>query len=84
MRLPKKSMDKSIRIAIFSFGRMDFGLFVPLIRELKNRNVFNVQLFVGGMHLEKSFGETIKQVHAEGFEITDVAPAISRLPLELP
>src|SRR3972149_966419 len=59
------------RIAIFSTTRAEFGLFSALLREIDKTENIDALLFVGGSHLTKESGRTIKEIQEMSFEITD-------------
>ena len=48
------------KILIFSAGRSDFGLLLPIINILKKKN--NIQLAISSQHLDKRFGSTIEEI----------------------
>ena len=62
-------MNKT-KIAIFTTSRAEFGIFVPLLKELYNCNVFETLLFVGGAHLASELGKTINEIRNQNFQIT--------------
>lgn len=55
------------KIGVVTVGRSDFGLYRPLLRALSQDRNFDVQLIVGGMHLSEAFGNTLREIEAEGF-----------------
>lgn len=57
-------------IGIFTTTRAEFGLYIPLIKEIEKSNILNYKLFVGGTHLEKNHGNTINEIKNTGFIIT--------------
>lgn len=64
-------MNKSKRtICVFTGTRAEYGLLYPLMRLLKENKAFDLKLLVSGMHLEKEFGNTYKQIEKDGFEIS--------------
>ena len=48
------------KILIFSAGRSDFGLLLPIINILKKNH--DIQLAISSQHLDKRFGSTIKEI----------------------
>ena len=58
------------RIAVFTTSRSEFGILNPLILELHKSNFFKILLFVGGAHLSKKYGNTIKEIGMKNL-ITD-------------
>ncbi|MGB4775299.1 MAG: UDP-N-acetylglucosamine 2-epimerase (hydrolyzing), partial [Daejeonella sp.] len=58
-----------MKIAVLTSSRADFGIYLPLLKKLKNDDFFEVELIVFGTHLSGFHGETIKQITAKGFEV---------------
>ena len=56
-----------MRIGILTSSRADFGIYLPLIKELKNDNFFEISLIVFGTHLSKEHGYTIDEIYQNGF-----------------
>lgn len=50
------------KIAYISGSRADFNLEAPLLREIDQSKVLDLQLFVTGMHLMPKFGKTVNLV----------------------
>ncbi len=59
------------KIAIFTTTRADFGLFAPLIVEIKKSNELSSLLFAGGTHFSAEYGQTINEIENNGYEIDD-------------
>jgi GDP/UDP-N,N'-diacetylbacillosamine 2-epimerase (hydrolysing) len=59
------------RLSIVTGTRADFGLFSPLLRELKRRRSFEVQIVATGMHLSSEFGLTYREIEENGFHIDE-------------
>ncbi|MDB3877928.1 UDP-N-acetylglucosamine 2-epimerase [Gammaproteobacteria bacterium] len=59
------------KIAVFTGTRAEYGLLFWIMKGLQQENNIDFQLFVGGMHLSKKFGFTVKQIEADGFNITE-------------
>lgn len=57
-------------VAIFTTTRAEFGLFAPLIEAIKNSKKLEYNLFVGGTHLKSNYGETIREIRENKFNIT--------------
>ena len=53
------------KIAIFSTSRSEFGILKPLIINLKKNRNFKTFLFLGGTHLNKKYGLTIKEIRKD-------------------
>jgi GDP/UDP-N,N'-diacetylbacillosamine 2-epimerase (hydrolysing) len=58
-----------MKIGILTSSRADFGIYLPLLKKLKNDPFFTVEIIAFGTHLSSTHGDTIKQIRAEGFEV---------------
>ena len=56
-------------IGVVTVGRSDYGILQPILRALKKDPELRVLLYVGGMHLAPEFGNTVRIVEADGYEI---------------
>jgi len=63
-----------IKLGIFTGARSDYGLTKKLIRKLINDEVFDVKIYVSGMHLLEKFGHTYEEILNDGFEIYKKIP----------
>jgi UDP-hydrolysing UDP-N-acetyl-D-glucosamine 2-epimerase len=59
------------RVCVVTGTRAEYGLFYPVMKEIKNSDVLDLQLVVSTMHLSEEFGLTYKQIEADGFEINE-------------
>lgn len=59
------------QIGVVTVGRSDYGIYRPLLDQLKIDPEVRLRLIVGGMHLLKEFGHTIDAITADGFEIAE-------------
>ena len=57
------------RICVFTGTRAEFGLLYWLMKEIQASSQLELQVIVSGMHLSPEFGETWKEVEADGFPI---------------
>ena len=57
------------RIAVFTGTRAEYGLVYWLMKDIANHPDLELQLIVGAMHLSPEFGETWREIVADGFEI---------------
>ncbi len=57
------------RIAVFTGTRAEYGLLYWLMKDIQASEKLTLQVIVSGMHLSPEFGETWKQVQADGFPI---------------
>lgn len=58
-----------MKIALLTSSRADYGIYYPLINEIKNQQIHQLDLIVFGTHDSYFYGETIKQIENDGFEI---------------
>lgn len=56
------------QIAFISGTRADYGKIKSLMRSIINSSLFDLNLFVTGMHLEKKYGYTIEEIYASEFK----------------
>jgi UDP-N-acetylglucosamine 2-epimerase (non-hydrolysing) len=57
------------RIAVFTGARAEYGLLYWLMKDIQAHTLLELQVIVSGMHLSPEFGETWKQIEADGFHI---------------
>lgn len=57
------------KVAVFTGTRAEYGLLYWLLEEIQSRPELELQLVVGAMHLSPEFGETWRQIEADGFPI---------------
>lgn len=57
------------RIAYVTGTRADYGLFSEPLRRVREQPALELGLIVTGMHLEPGFGETVKEIEADGMPI---------------
>lgn len=58
------------RIAILSSSRADYGIYLPLLKALKEDPFFDLQIIAFGTHLSPFHGYTINQIVNDGFEVS--------------
>lgn len=56
------------RIAVVTFSRAEYGLVKWLLADIADHERLELQLIVTGTHLEESYGLTISEIRADGFE----------------
>ena len=57
-----------MRIGVLTSSRADFGIYLPLINELKKDHFFEMSSIVFGTHVSKKHGYTIDEIIENGFE----------------
>ncbi len=64
------------KIAVVTSTRAEYGLLMPVVKELRkfeNEN-FKTELIVTGTHLSEKYGKTVKEVEADGLRIDQRIP----------
>ncbi|MFH1282265.1 MAG: UDP-N-acetylglucosamine 2-epimerase [bacterium] len=62
---------KQRKIAVVSGTRADYGILFPLLKKIKSKNEFLLQIVAAGMHLSPEFGLTFEQIEEDGFKIDE-------------
>ena len=63
-------MNESKRtIAIFTGNRAEYGLQYPILRAVDRHPNLDYRLIVSGAHLDSNFGNTLNEIHNDGFRI---------------
>lgn len=57
------------RIAAFTGNRAEYGLWYPVLKAIQARHDLELQLLVGGAHLDEQFGATCTEIEGDGFRI---------------
>jgi GDP/UDP-N,N'-diacetylbacillosamine 2-epimerase (hydrolysing) len=58
-----------MRVVILTSSRADYGIYLPLIKKIKNNVLFETKLLAFGTHLSEFHGATYKQIESDGFSI---------------
>ncbi len=56
-----------MKIGVLTSSRADFGIYLPLLKALREDSFFQLELIVFGTHLSRYHGYTIEQIIDEGF-----------------
>ena len=56
-------------IGVVTVARSDYGIYLPILRQMQAIGDLDFYLLVTGMHLAPEFGLTIQQIKADGFPI---------------
>lgn len=59
------------KICVVTGTRAEYGLLMPLLKEIKKAEDSELQLLVTGMHLSPEFGLTYKLIEADGYTINE-------------
>ncbi|MFH0954146.1 MAG: UDP-N-acetylglucosamine 2-epimerase [Verrucomicrobiota bacterium] len=58
-------------IGIVTVARSDYGIYRPILREICSRRRLKAWLFVGGAHLSREFGLTVREIEKDGHKIRE-------------
>jgi UDP-N-acetylglucosamine 2-epimerase (non-hydrolysing) len=58
-------------IAVVTVARSDYGIYLPVLRRLREAPDVNLRLMVSGAHLSPEFGMSVAGIEADGFEVAD-------------
>lgn len=59
-----------MKVGILTSSRADYGIYLPLLRLMKSDPFFDEEILVFGSHLSEKYGYTVRQIEADGFEIS--------------
>jgi len=68
-----------MKIGVLTSTRADFGIYLPLLKQLRSDDFFQIEIIAFGTHLSNRFGNTVNEIYGEGFE---VAHNIDTIPLD--
>lgn len=60
---------KKRTIAVFTGNRSEYGLLRPVLDVIRGHPALDYMLLVSGAHLSESFGHSINEIEADGYEI---------------
>ena len=60
-------------IGVVTTSRADYGAYRPVMRAIQNDPELRLLLFVSGTHLSAEHGLTIREIEADGFEISETS-----------
>jgi len=58
-----------MKIGVLTSSRADYGIYLPLLKELFKDDFFSVEIIAFGTHLSDKFGRTIKEIENSGFVV---------------
>ncbi len=58
-----------MRIGILTSSRADFGIYLPLLKKMREDSYFSMEIIAFGTHLSHFFGHSIDTVLEEGFDV---------------
>jgi len=59
------------KICIVTGSRAEYGLFNPLLEQIKKTPTFQLQIIATGMHLSSEYGSTYKEILRDGYMIDE-------------
>src|ERR1044071_7587685 len=59
-----------MRIGILTSSRADFGIYLPLLREMQRQSWIDFKIIAFGTHLSRFHGYSIQQIEEAGFEVS--------------
>ncbi|WP_312504888.1 UDP-N-acetylglucosamine 2-epimerase [Lysinibacillus sp.] len=59
------------KICAVTGTRAEYGLLFPLLKKIRQEELFQLQILATGMHLSPEFGNTFKQIEYDGFIIDE-------------
>ena len=58
-------------VGVVTVGRSDYGIYLPVLRHIRDVPGLELRVMVSGMHLSPEFGLTVRDIEADGFEVAD-------------
>jgi len=58
-------------IGVVTVARSDYGIYLPVLRQINESPELTLHLIVSGMHMLSEYGRTVEQIVADKFEIGD-------------
>lgn len=59
-----------MKVAFLTSSRADYGIYLPLLKVLKNDSFFELSIIAFGTHLSQNHGYTLNQIETDGFEVS--------------
>lgn len=60
-------MNRTIKIAVLTSSRADYGIYKPLLELLKKKNCVELEIIAFGMHLQEHHGMTIDEIERDDY-----------------
>ena len=57
------------KIAVFTGNRSEYGLLISVLNAINQNPKLEYKLIVSGSHLDEDFGESVKEIQRDGFQI---------------
>lgn len=65
-----------MKIGVLTSSRADFGIYLPLLKKLKEDSFFDLRIIAFGTHGSPYHGETISEIQEAGFENIDLIQSL--------
>ena len=74
-----------MKIGILTSSRADFGIYIPLLKQLKQDPIFDVEIIAFGTHLHEKYGHTIDEILNAGWKVKHriKTSVLNDLPLDI-
>ena len=57
-----------MKIGVLTSSRADYGIYLPLLNELKKDTFFNLEIIAFGTHLSRRHGFTLSDIIKDGYD----------------
>lgn len=57
-----------MKIAVLTSSRADYGIYLPLLKEIKKDHYFNLEIIAFGTHLSSKHGFTLDEIEKDGYD----------------
>jgi UDP-hydrolysing UDP-N-acetyl-D-glucosamine 2-epimerase len=58
-------------IGVVTVGRSDYGIYLPVLRRMREHPGLRAMIYASGAHLSPGFGMTVGAIERDGFEVCD-------------
>jgi len=65
-----------MRVGVLTSSRADYGIYLPLLKALKEDKSFELKVIAFGTHLSPFHGKTIAQIYLDGFEVSNTVESL--------
>ena len=69
---------RKLKVGVLTSSRADYGIYLPLLRELNNDPFFELEVIAFGTHLLEKYGRTVEFIYQDGFNVTEVENTMSK------
>jgi len=63
-------------IGVVTSARADYGIYIPVLREIEAAPDLKLEMYVTGMHLVPEYGNTVQHIERDGFPISARIPML--------